>query len=239
MGKSIANFGFDIPELDNCLLDTAVPIEISQESEYNVKECVDYYTEWEEKFNKKQKEIYQTIKNSVDKGERGFGYFVNGIGGAGIKSKIANALFGGRTFHSRFKVPININDLGAEVEWYNIPKDGGLAELIRESKLIVFDEITVECLNNTLQDLCSNDEFMGGKLIVLMGDFRQCLPIIKFGQPADVINACMNHSEIWHNFKQQTLKTNMRLVGKDKVCHDYAEDILKIGTVRYRIRASL
>ena len=48
----------------------------------------------------------------------------------------ATLLQGGRTFHSRFKAPIDISATST----LNIPIQSPLAELIRRSKLIVWDE---------------------------------------------------------------------------------------------------
>ncbi len=128
---------------------------------------------------------------------------------------------GGRTFHSRFKAPNCVNDIDFEDEYFTINKGTGLAELLKQTKLIIFDEITtlskraIECLNRTLQFVMDNNEFMGGLLIVLMGDFKQCLHIVKgIGHcPAAVINACMNHTELWHKFVSFELTKNMRLKG--------------------------
>jgi ATP-dependent DNA helicase PIF1 len=52
-------------------------------------------------------------------------------------SEIATLLLeGGRTAHSRFAIPINVVD----DSMCNIPGDSDLADLIRQAKLIIWDE---------------------------------------------------------------------------------------------------
>ncbi|XP_015161029.1 uncharacterized protein [Solanum tuberosum] len=51
----------------------------------------------------------------------------------------ASILPGGRTAHSRFKIPINIDEQFS----CNISKQSSLASLIRDAKLIVWDEVSM------------------------------------------------------------------------------------------------
>ena len=52
---------------------------------------------------------------------------------------------GGRTVHSRLKVPIDCNELSV----YNISKRSSLAKLIRRTKLLIWDEA---CMSNKLAE---------------------------------------------------------------------------------------
>ena len=52
---------------------------------------------------------------------------------------------------------------------------------------------------------------MGGKLIILMHDFRQILPVIPQGRRADIVSASVINSEGWSNFKPLYLRQNMRV----------------------------
>ena len=60
-----------------------------------------------------------------------------------------------------------------------------LAELIRRTALIVWDEAPMahrhhlEAFDRTLRDIAGSDEPFGGKVLVLGGDFRQILPVIR------------------------------------------------------------
>ena len=93
------------------------------------------------------------------------------VGSTGIA---ANLLHLGRTFHSRFKVPLNINCESV----CNIVAQSTLARLICMAKIIVWDEAPMnhryqmEALDRTLRDLTGQDIPFGGKTVVLSGDFR-------------------------------------------------------------------
>ena len=51
-----------------------------------------------------------------------------------------------------------------------------------------------EALDRTLKDIRSTNEIMGGIPVMLCGDFRQILPVIRSGTRANIINACIrNH----------------------------------------------
>ncbi|KAF7821206.1 ATP-dependent DNA helicase PIF1-like [Senna tora] len=71
---------------------------------------------------------------------------------------------GGRTAHSRFKIRIN----GNEMSVCNIPKQSGLADLIRRAKLIIWDKApmtkqwAIEAVDRSLQDIMSNNMLFGG-----------------------------------------------------------------------------
>ena len=86
----------------------------------------------------------------------------------------ATELTGGRTAHSRFKIPLEIQELSS----LSIPYQSALAELIRVSKVVVWDEapmihrFSLEALDRSFRDIKDTDVVFGGKSIVLAGDFR-------------------------------------------------------------------
>lgn len=95
-------------------------------------------------------------------------------------------LHNGRTAHSMFNLPLNIDD--DEKPYCDIRKGSDKATTIREVDMIIIDEIStiskrhLECLERSLCDLCpEGDGYFAGKLMVFAGDFRQILPIIPFG----------------------------------------------------------
>jgi len=51
----------------------------------------------------------------------------------------------------------------------------------------------------------------GGKVIVLGGDFRQILSVVKKRSRYDIVKATMNYSELWKHCKVFKLIENMRL----------------------------
>ena len=110
----------------------------------------------------------------------------------------ATLLTGGKTVHSTFKVPLDIT----RTEWpfCSIKKGTALSRLIQDCHAIVTDEAPMlnkavfEALDRTLKDIRSTNEIMGGIPVMLCGDFRQILPVIRSGTRANIINACIrNH----------------------------------------------
>lgn len=94
----------------------------------------------------------------------------------------ATLLDGGRTVHSSFKLPLNIQNNHEAM--CIIKKQSSMAKALKTCKIIIWDECTMahkhslEALNRTLEDLKNNDKLFGGTLILLSGDFRQTLPVI-------------------------------------------------------------
>ena len=52
---------------------------------------------------------------------------------------------------------------------------------------------------------------MGGVPTLLCGDFRQCLPIIKNGTKANILQASLKNSYLFHNIIREKLTKNMRI----------------------------
>lgn len=132
--------------------------------------------------NSEQRTIYDAVLESVEKKTRKL-FFVYGPGGTGktylyrtLISKLrsekkivipvalsgiaALLLPGGRTAHSRFKLPLNLN----EVTVCEISPGTMLADLIAKADLIIWDEApmahrhTFETVDRTLRDLLSVDD---------------------------------------------------------------------------------
>ncbi|KAI3900737.1 hypothetical protein MKW92_036312, partial [Papaver armeniacum] len=95
----------------------------------------------------------------------------------------ATMMPGGRTAHSRFKIPVPVDSTSS----CDIPVDTDLADLIRKANLIIWDEATManryafEALDRTLRDVIKVEKPFGGKILVFGGDFRQVLPVIERG----------------------------------------------------------
>ncbi|XP_054746878.1 uncharacterized protein LOC129252084 [Anastrepha obliqua] len=89
--------------------------------------------------------------------------------------------------------------------------------MLMQCKLIVWDECTVahkkslEALNFTLKNLRRYNNIFSGLMIFLAGDFRQMLPVIPRGTPANELNACLKAQPLWNNVKTLSLTTNMRV----------------------------
>ncbi|XP_054801556.1 uncharacterized protein LOC129305588 [Prosopis cineraria] len=184
---------------------------------------------------KEQKTIFHSIMSSIGTSSQGF-FFVYGYGGTGktflwnalittIRAKgqivlavassaiAATLLPSGRTAHSRFVIPIEIN----EDSICNIKHSSPLANLLRETTLIIWDEAPmikrhyIEAFDRSLRDIMFIDEPFGGKCVVMGGDFQQILPVIPKGARADIVNASINSSYLWNSCIIFKLTKNMRL----------------------------
>lgn len=79
--------------------------------------------------------------------------------------------------------------------------------MIKDAKLIVWDEgpmshkYLLEGLDRTLRDVMENDKIFGGKTVIISGDFRQVLPVIKKASRAQITSAALNKSKLWKHFR--------------------------------------
>ena len=125
----------------------------------------------------------------------------------------ANLLLLGRTFHSRFKADLSPH----EESMCNINAKSVLADLIRMAKLIIVDECSMqhryhtEALDRTLRDVTGQNKPFGGKIVLLSGDFRQCLPVIPGASRGKVVDAALNRSSLWSSFIIKRMSINMRV----------------------------
>ena len=191
--------------------------------------------------NEEQMSVYKDVLASVESNKDGL-FFVYGSGGCGktflwrtliaqlrsvgdivlpvASSGIAATLLpGGRTAHSRFKIPIVLD----EYSLCNIGHNSDIAELIKQTKLIIWDEAPMqhryafECLDRSLKDIMKSVDPsrallpFGGITVVLGGDFRQILPVITQGDRSEIVSACITRSRLWSICKIFLLTRNMRL----------------------------
>jgi ATP-dependent DNA helicase PIF1 len=209
-----------------------------------------------------QKDIFNTIIKVV-RSEKGGGFFLHGYGGtdktfmwrilaSALRSKgqivltvassgIASLLLpGGRTAHSKFKIPVPT----LENSTCNIDGESDHSELLRQAKLIIWDEAPMchkfcfETLDRTLKDVVNEKsnsrQIFGGKVVVFGGDFRQILPVVPRGSRSDIVHSSINASHIWDHCKVLTLTKNMRLQNSSNEAEakekaEFANWILKIG----------
>ncbi|XP_058775274.1 uncharacterized protein LOC131649531 [Vicia villosa] len=192
-----------------------------------------------------QRCIFEEIIDAVEKQEGGV-FFLYGYGGTGktfmwntlsaaLRSKkkivlpvassgIASLLLpGGRTAHSRFKIPVPT----LETSICNIEKQDDLAELLKMTDLIIWDEAPMankfcfESLDKSLRDIMSetthaSKRVFGGKVVGFGGDFRQILPVIPRGTRSDIIHATINASYIWDHCR--VLRLTKKKIGDGTMC---------------------
>ena len=78
---------------------------------------------------------------------------------------------------------------------------------------------------------------MGGVIVLLSGDFRQILPVVRKGTPADELRACLKASVLWRHVKTIRLTENMR-VRLQGDSNEFAKLLLKIGDGKVPIHAN-
>ena len=119
----------------------------------------------------------------------------------------------GTTSHRIFGSPIPC----FEDSSCTIKLDSEKAKIIAEAKIVFVDECSMmsyellDCLNRFLKTLMNSNAPMGGKLIVLMGDFRQILPVVIGSNREDVVKNTVKCSELWNVFQKFKLTENMRV----------------------------
>jgi len=146
-------------------------------------------------------------------------------------SEIAALLLNGRrTAHSRFKIPLKLT----ENSLLNISYQSELAQLIRLTKLIIWDEVPMahrlafEAVDKTFRDLRNNhDEPFGGVIFVMGGDFRQILPVVIRGTRSHIIDACIKSSDLWKYVEIMHLTINMRV--QDNGQNQFVNYLLQVG----------
>jgi ATP-dependent DNA helicase PIF1 len=129
-------------------------------------------------------------------------------------SGIAALLYdGGRTGHSVFCIPLDCHETSVS----GITKNSPEAELLRAAELIVWDEAPMmsryvyECLDCLLQDVCDTKLPFGGKTVVLAGDYRQILPVVRRRTTAQVLDVTLVRSHLWNSFRLHSFMRNMRI----------------------------
>ena len=144
-------------------------------------------------------------------------------------------LDGGCTAHSKFKIPIIVN----EGSVCNISAQSPEAKSLRDSKIIIWDEATMankfcfETVDRLLRDLMKTVDPslayipFGGKKFLAGGDVRQTLPIVIQGSRADIIFSTLKSSYLWQHVEQFKLVTNMRLSNENDAT--YRNFILNLG----------
>ena len=231
---------------------------IREELDFDVDVLKNLVEERVHTFTPEQSHIYQNVMNAVTN-DRPIQIFIDARGGCGktylintilaaVRSCVprgnvalamattgiaGNLLELGRTFHSRMKAPLK----PMKDSTLNISSQSNLATLIRMAKLLLIDEATMldrfqlEALDRTLRDLMQKpDKPFGDKIIILAGDFRQCLPVVPGATRAGTVEHCLNQSHLWNNFVVLNLTTNMRVgASGDPELEDFDSWTLDIG----------
>ncbi len=250
VGKSLTDF----PGMPPLKEDESINVEhpVIQDELFNVSDQQEKLQATESLLNDEQRLIFEEIVSAVgNENTEPKVFMVNSPGGFGktflfttilsatrSKGKIALAVAptglgaenmeGGRTAHSRFRIPIPISPESI----CDISAQSNLAKLIQRAELIIWDEVfathrlCLECVDRTMQDLRKSKLPFGGCVTVLGGDPMQILPIVHHGSEAEIMDSCVKNSPIWMDVKEMALTTNMRVNSDEK---EFCEFLIKIG----------
>ncbi|CAN1242014.1 ATP-dependent DNA helicase PIF1 [Linum perenne] len=197
---------------------------VSQQLQYDIAHEAESYTQTRASLNNCQATAHDAILRSLSSDSNNL-FFLYGHGGTGktylyncIISKIrsehkialvvassgiaATLLPGGVTAHSRFKIPIEVDHASTCA----IKKGTNLARLMQQATLIV-------CLCDIMNTPTEGPNYkpFGGKTVILGGDFRQTLPIVKNGGREDNLGASLTRSYLWNHCTLLELHVNMRI----------------------------
>ena len=104
----------------------------------------------------------------------------------------ATPLDRGKTAHSAFKIPLDLRK--SDYPSCSINRGTAKETVIENAKIIVWDEVTMthkkamEAVDRLFRDIMERDVVFGGKLVVLCGDFRQTLPVVRNGNRAETVH---------------------------------------------------
>ncbi|CAB1113068.1 unnamed protein product [Ectocarpus sp. CCAP 1310/34] len=98
-----------------------------------------------------------------------------------------------------------------------------------------FQSVTVTPSKLTLQDLMKNTAIVGGNIFLLSGDFRQIGTVIKYGGPAEIIDASLIPSLLWSSDAFVIDNTDSFEV----LIHFVYPDILDADPTSFKTRATM
>ena len=165
--------------------------------------------------------LIETVLSSI----RCVGKIALAVASSGIAAEL---LEGGRTAHSRFKIPIPISDESV----CSISLQSAHAQLIKCTSLICWDEIMmsskqhIECVDRSLQDILKVDKPFGGITVVFRGDPWQILLVVHHGDWPRIVQACVKSSHLWKQVHCIHLTQNMRVNPKEV---EFSKYLLSIG----------
>ncbi len=230
-GNQMIDFGLDEP--DTMLLCESTHVDLMAD-EFDIH-AETFFQANRSRLTQDQENIFLTITKHIDE-ETGGLYAIDAPGGSGKtflcnvilayarkqnKIAIASALSGiaatlmvnGTTFHRRFGVPIDCSEDSTS----SIKPASKEADVIRQACVIFVDEVSMmnnkllDFLDRCLKTLMDNKEPMGNKLVVLLHDFRQLLPVVRGGSRGDIVHSCAMYAESWQYFRTLKLTKNMRV----------------------------
>lgn len=138
----------------------------------------------------------------------------------------------GQTIHSKFKLTTPKHKAETHSK---IDASSELARQLLENDVFIIDEVSqvdrfvLRAIDNCLQDLTGIKRPFGNKMIILAGDFRQCLPVV--AEESRPFHTAENvhlkaDTEMWLRFSRLTLVRNRRA---DVNADAFKEWVMRIG----------
>lgn len=180
-----------------------------------------------------QRAVFQTVVASLPRtSETGSAFLVEGAAGTG-KTYLLNQimahcddndidaiavgytgaasclLVNGRTVHSQFRIP-----------WKrpvcSIDPKHRLYKAIRKAAVLVWDQAEncnksiFESVDQFLRTMMKSNQIFGGKVVVVCGDFRGCLPIARKTENVPAESHSLLYSEVFNRMQKFVLQENFR-----------------------------
>ena len=237
---------FQLPEVYN--LTPTSPIN------YNVYDEIDIRGELESSLTREQLRIANEICSRIQTNKPPLSsnlFFIDGPGGSGktylynylihrlrsfeltyfasaMTGIAATLLLDGRTTHSTFKIPIPC----CEGDTIKISPSSDYADELRKAQMLLIDEASMlpanafKAIDLLLRDIMSNNIPFGGKIVVMGGDFRQILPVIRRANNTVLLENCITSSPLWRLVEKFKLTSNMRVNPEQ---HDFRDWLLELG----------
>ena len=141
---------------------------------------------------------------------------------------IAASQLGGVTLHRAFSIPIPCTDESVS----HLRTQSIEAQRLKQTDIFLIDEITqcpkqiLELIDRFLRDVTGHSDLpFGGKIIVLGGDFRQCLPVLPGGSSAQILHATIKSSSLWPLFSENTFTLTVNQRSENQEFSDWLMDI--------------
>ncbi|XP_054289208.1 uncharacterized protein LOC129004674 [Macrosteles quadrilineatus] len=202
--------------------------------------------------NDKQKEFVDAVIQTLDDESSGPKcFFLDGPGGTG-KTFVYNTLYHlcrsrniivkcmaftgiasillpeGRTTHKTFglKVPLTNDSKSSIKRGSSKFKELEAVNMFMMDEAPMLPKYGLDCMDELLRDLSDRNSPFGGKIMILGGDFRQCLPVQPRANRTELLDLSIKKSVLWRYFRVFSLEQNMR-VDAEEEC--FARYLLKLG----------
>ncbi|XP_074351334.1 uncharacterized protein LOC141690429 [Apium graveolens] len=163
---------------------------IAEETGYDTEQMKREHDENYIKLNREEKEVYEAVVESVNS---------NKVASSGI---VAILLDDGRTTHSRFHIPIIVDQCSVA----GIKHDTDVAELLQNTSLIIWDEASMQHRHGIESvDPSRSSRPFGGITVIFDGDYRQTLLVIPKASGGETVGSTLNRSKLWEFCKVFTL----------------------------------